>query len=45
MTFHIFQQTDSLKNRFENIKEIKKNKLMKKFFGQKLKNLKSKGML
>ena len=41
--FHMIQQTDSLKNRFENIKEIKKNKVDEKIFWSKVKDLEIKG--
>ena len=37
MIFHVFQQNDLIKARFENIREIKSNKLKKKYFGLKLK--------
>ena len=41
--FHVIQQNDSLKARFENIKEIKKNKIEEKIFWSKVKSLKIKG--
>ena len=43
MIFHVFQQNDLIKARFENIREIKSNKLEEKIFWSKIKSLKIKG--
>ena len=40
MIFHVFQQNDLIKARFENIREIKSNKLEEKIFWSKIKSRK-----